>query len=124
MKSFSGKVMLAAACAGLAIVLTAGSALAGDRDGHRGGGHYDRGDHRGWSSHYDRYDHRFYRPYCYAGSYCPVYVEEAAYYPDPPVVYAEPAPAPVYVYTAPMYRERVVVRHAYRSWGVGFYYGR
>ena len=132
MKSFSGKMMLAAACAGLMISLTAGSALAGDRDGHRGGsrdrgGHYDR-DHRGWSSHYDRHDRGFYRPYHYGyvGGYSPVYVEAAAYYPEPEVEYVAPAPVVQYVYPAPVCRERVVVvRHAYRSgWGVGFYYGR
>lgn len=133
MKSFTGKLMLAVACAGLAISLTAGSALAGDRDGYRGGrdaGHYDR-DHRGWSSHYDRYYRGGYcRPYSYGyvGCYSPVCVE-AAYYPEPAVVYAEPAPvvvapAPVVVYPAPVYRERVVVRGGYRGWGVGFYYGR
>ena len=124
MKSFSGKMMLAAACAGLAISLTAGSALAGDRDGYRGGSHYDR-DHRGWSAHYAPYYRGYCRPYCYgyAGWYSPVCVE-AAYCPDPAVVYAEPAPVVQYVCPAPVYRERVVVRGGYRGWGVGFYYGR
>jgi hypothetical protein len=134
MKSFSGKMLMAAACAGLVISLTAGSVLAGDRG--RDGGRYDR-DHRGWSSHYDRcYRGGYYRPYCYGyvGCYSPVCVE-AAYCPEP-VVCAEPAPvvvapapvyvapAPVVVYPAPVVRERVVVRAGYRGWGVGFYYGR
>ncbi len=131
MKSLNGKVMLAVACAGLAISLAAGGALAGDRDGYRGGSHYDR-DHRGWSSHYDRYYRGYYRPYYYVGGYASVYAEpvydEPVYYSDPPVVYAEPVPAPVvqYVYPAPVYRERVVVRptYRYRGWGAGFYFGR
>jgi hypothetical protein len=138
MKSFTGKLMLAAACVGLAISLTAGIALAGDRDGYRGGrdgGHYDR-DHRGWSSHYDRcyrggYYHGGYWGSCgygYVGAYSPICVE-ADYCPQPAMVYAGPAsvvvaPAPVVVCPAPVYRERVVVRAGYRGWGVGFYYGR
>ena len=140
MKSFTGKLMMAAACAGLVISLTAGSVLAGERDRGRGGSHYDR-DHRGWSSHYDRsyrggyyhggyYHGGYWGPYAYGyvGAYSPVCVE-ADYCPEPAVVYAEPAPVVVapavrVVYPAPVYRERVVVRGGYRGWGVGFYYGR
>lgn len=113
MKSFGGKMMLAAACAGLTLVLAAGNASAGDRD-HRGGydrgrsGHYDRGHDRDYGRSYDR--DRHYRPHYSVGRY----------YPVRPVYVSRPC----YVYERPCVEYYPVYRSYYRpSYGIGLYFG-